>query len=378
MSSRATGIATTCGCSSTMPTDGVALRASLDARRRGLVLLAVVLHPPVVAPVVKRLTRKPRIESLDVDGVALEVLHPPGRGPWPAWLFINGAHPLRRREPVVWRLARGLARAGFLVVVPDIPGLGEGAVTRRTLDAAAAVVRYATERPDVKGGRVALIGASTGAGLAVVTAGRPELASRVSVVAAVAPYADLPKLVCLTTTCVYDEDTVFEPHQVTELHKSVIARSLVSCLQPGDERERLLVELDAIDREAADPLVELPRRAAELGPEARAVINLLENRDPDRFRDLFDALPPATLELLDDLSPLGVSAQLRAPVEVVVPPHDEYFPLGEAEALARSLPNVHLTITGALDHTRPSLARFAEFRSFQRFVVRGLAAAVGP
>ena len=361
-----------------MTTDGVGLRASLDARRRSLVLLAVVLHPPVVAPVVKRLTRKPRVESLNVDGVAVEVLHPPGRGPWPAWLFINGAHPLRRREPVVWRLARGLARAGFLVVVPDIPGLGEGAVTRRTLDAAAAVVRYATERPDVKGGRVALIGASTGAGLAVVTAGRPELASRVSVVAAVAPYADLPKLVCLTTTCFYDEETVFEPHQVTELHKSVIARSLVSGLPLGDDRERLLAELDAIDREAADPLVELPRRAAEVGPEARAVINLLENRDPDRFRDLFDALPPAMLELLADLSPLGVSAQLRAPIEVVVPPHDQYFPLGEAEALARSLPNVHLTITGALDHTRPSLARLAEFRSFQRFVVRGLAAAVGP
>jgi hypothetical protein len=130
-----------------MPTDGIGLRASLDARRRSLVLLAVVLHPPVVAPVVKRLTRKPRVESLNVDGVALEVLHPPGRGPWPAWLFINGAHPLRRREPVVWRLARGLARAGFLVVVPDIPGLGEGAVTRRTVDAAAAVVRYTTERP---------------------------------------------------------------------------------------------------------------------------------------------------------------------------------------------------------------------------------------
>jgi hypothetical protein len=84
------------------------------------------------------------------------------------------------------------------------------------------------------------------------------------------------------------------------------------------------------------------------------------------------------LELLDDLSPLGVSAHLRAPVEVVVPPHDEYFPLREAEALARSLPNVHLTVTGALDHTRPSLARFAEFQGFQRFVVRGLAAAVGP
>jgi hypothetical protein len=54
-----------------------------------------------------------------------------------------------------------------------------------------------------------------------------------------------------------------------------------------------------------------------------------------------------------------------------------YFPLAEAVALADALPNVRLTVTRTLDHTRPtaSLTRLRDFAAFGRFVVRGLAAA---
>ena len=76
-------------------------------------------------------------------------MRPGGSGPWPAWVFINGAHPERRREPVVTRLSSGLARAGFIVFVPDLPGLGEGTITARTLESACAVTRCATEHEDV-------------------------------------------------------------------------------------------------------------------------------------------------------------------------------------------------------------------------------------
>ena len=60
-----------------------------------------------------------------------------------------------------------------------------------------------------------------------------------------------------------------------------------------------------------------------------------------------------------------------------MPPSDVYFPLGEANALAAALPNVRLTVTGTLDHTRPqlSLGRLRDLRAFDGFVVRGLGAA---
>jgi pimeloyl-ACP methyl ester carboxylesterase len=348
----------------------------MRALLRALVLVAVVLDVPVLARVVGALTREPRVEELEVDGVRVEVLRPPDERPRPAWLFVNGAHPERRNEPVVLRLSRGLARAGFVVFVPDVPGLGTGTITPRTLAATDAVVKWAAAREDVRGGRVALIGASTGAGLALLAAGRPELAGRVSVVAAVAPYADLRKLICLTTTSAYAEKDGFARYEVTDLQRQVVARSLVAALSPGPEREQLLEELDRVEARGTNPLEELPRADAG-GADAQCVLALLANREPERFGELYDALPPSILSFLDELSPLRVAASLRAPIEVVVPPSDVYFPLGEAEALAAALPNVRLTVTRTLDHTRPSLslARLRDFAAFLGFVVRGLRAA---
>ena len=351
----------------------------MNARRhlRAFVLLALVLDRPFLGRIVRSLTPEPVAEELEIEGVAVEVVHPPGAGPWPAWLFVNGAHPLRRREPVVTHLSRGLARVGYLVVVPDIPGLGDGMITTRTFEAISAVVRAAAASADIRGGRVALIGASTGAGLAILTAGRPELAPHVSVVAAVAPYADLRKLICLTTTSTYEERDGFVPYEVTDLHRQVVARSLVAALPDERERERLLGELTRIEAAHLNPLDELPRRAPEAGADARAVLAVLANRDPRGFHDVYAALPPAVLGFIDDLSPLDVGGSVRAPVEIVVPPSDVYFPLGEVLALAARLPNVHLTITRTLDHTRPtvSLDRLRDFAAFARFVMRGLSAA---
>lgn len=347
------------------------------ARIRAIVLLSLVLDLPVFARIVRWLTPEPVVESLEIDGVPIEIIRPAGRGPWPAWLFVNGAHPLRRREPVVTRLSRGLARAGYLVVVPDIPGLGEGTITSRTFEATRAVILTAAERPDVRGSRVALIGASTGAGLAILAAGRPELADRISVVAAVAPFADLRKLICLTTTSAYEERDGFARFEVTDLHRQVIARSLVAALPDESDRTVLLAELERAEPAERNPLEELARSRPEVTNETRAVLDLLANRDPDRFRTLYAALPQAVIDFIEELSPLGARMQPRAPVEIVVPPNDVYFPLGEARALEAALPNARLTITGTLDHTRPSasLDKLKDLRSFDGFVMRGLTAA---
>ena len=348
----------------------------IPAAGRALLLIALVLDVPVAGRLATRFTSEPAVSQVDVDGVPVEVFRPPDDEPRPAWIFVNGAHPERRREPVVWRLANGLARAGYVVFVPDIPGLGEGTVTARTVEATHAVTRAACGRPDIDGGRVALVGASTGAGLALIAAGQPELAGRISVVAAVAPFANLRKLICLTTTHHYEEDGRFDRYEVTDLHRQVVARSLVAAISEQDDRQRLLGELDQLERDGLNPIDELAKRGGDVGDEAAAVLAVLANRDPERFEELFDALPPAVHSFVDALSPLRLSAGVRAPIEIVVPPLDVYFPPGEAAALAAGLPTSRLTVTKVLDHTRPksTVVHLRSFARFLGFVVRGLRA----
>jgi acetyl esterase/lipase len=351
------------------------LSTSLKDRTRSIVLLSIVLEVPLLGRAARGLTREPRIETLEIDGVPVEIVRPARDGPWPAFLFVNGAHPLRRDEPVVQRLSRGLARAGFVVIVPDLPGLGEGAITTRLPEALAAVTRHAIDLPDVRGGRVALVGASTGASLAIIAAAQPEFAGRISVVAAVAPYANLEKMICLTTTGFYEEEAGFVRYEVSDLSRRVVARSLVASLDCED-REELLAELSRLELDEVDPLEALPARA-DLSPKARLVARLLGNRDPARFAALCAELPPEIGPLMAQLSPVATAGGVSAAVEVVVPPADEYFPSGEAAALAGALPNVRLTVSHVLDHTRPSLslATLGDFADFNRFVVRSLAVA---
>jgi acetyl esterase/lipase len=201
-----------------------------SAWARTLVLLAIVLDVPVLARLVRVLTHEPRAEEIEVDGIPTDVYLPGGSGPWPAFHFVNGAHPERRQEPIVRRVALGLARAGFVVALPDLPGLGDGELTPRTFDGARAITLMLADRPDVRDGRVALAGASAGAGIALVTAADPELSRRISVVASVVPFAHVERLACLATTSRYMQNGTSRRYEVTALMRRVVARSFVAAL----------------------------------------------------------------------------------------------------------------------------------------------------
>jgi hypothetical protein len=161
---------------------------------------------------------------------------------------------------------------------------------------------------------------------------------------------------------------------VPTLLRRAVGRSVAAALAESAEREALLSRLGTIEDED-DPFEGLDEEPTDgvTGP----LIRLFANRDPARFDELYDALPEEVCSAIEELSPLTAAGQIRAPVELAVPPVDPYFPSGEARALADSLPNVRLTITATLDHTRPmaSLRRLGGLAKFEGFVVRGLAAA---
>jgi acetyl esterase/lipase len=222
-------------------------------------------------------------------------------------VYVNAATPHGIELPAVGHFLGGLARAGFVAVAPELPRVKEGEVTPATLDALVSVATAA-------GPRVALIGASTGAGLAVLAAAHPRLAERVTAVAAIAPFASLRNLLQLATTGHYSG----RPFAASSLIGRATERSLVASAP-------------------ADP----------------AVPALLENRDPRRFSTLYAALAPETRDLVHELSPLARVGDVRAPVEIVVSPTDRFFPCEESRALAAAGRDVRLTVTRGLEHVRP-------------------------
>jgi dienelactone hydrolase len=231
----------------------------------------------------------------------------PSSGAGPAVLYVNAATPLGIEQPAVGRFVSALASAGFVAVAPELPNVREGEVTPGTIDALVDVARAV-------GPRVALVGASTGAGLAILAAGDPRLASRVTAVAAVAPFASLENVLRLATTGAYDG----RPWAAAPLLVRAAARSL-----------------------------------AASAPDDPAVGALVANREPDRFDALYAALAPETRALIEGLSPLSRIGNVLAPVELACSPSDPFFPVEEALALAEAGRDARVTVTSALLHVKP-------------------------
>jgi pimeloyl-ACP methyl ester carboxylesterase len=339
-----------------------------SAQLRAIAILSITEDVPVLAWTARVVTPEPRVEETTVGGAPATVVRPHGAGPWPAIVFVNGATRRGRHHPKVQRLADGLGRTGFLVVVPDLPGLRLGEITPATTAATIAVSRATADSPDARARRVGFYGVSVGATLALLAAESSSLAGRVTVVGGEAPWVDLLRIIRLTTTGRYDG----ERYETDPYASLAGARSLAAGLPRGPQRSRVLAELESVDDDDPAPLARL--RASDYRGTAAALIRLLKNRDPRRFARLYARLPTRQRAAIRALSPLYGADRLRMPVELVTAPHDKYFPPAESHALARAAPDVRVTTTSTLEHAVPkiSLGDIADLGRFDGFMIRYL------
>ena len=348
----------------------------VDAQARAVLVISSVLETPVLTPAVDAASGEPRFADVRVAGNPALVVRPAGEGPWPATFLVNGTVPEGRKLPAVQHLAEGFARAGYLVVVPDLPGLTEDRITPRTVKETTQVAHKISTRSDAKGGEVTLVGVSTGATLSLVAAENPVLKGKISLVAGVAPFADIHTVVSVATTSHYRRDDGELVHyKAAPFLSYVVARSLIAALPPGEDRQMLMSELEKVGRDSPHPLSDLrSRQTGDLGPGARSVVALLANRDPERFDTLYAALPEEVRHALEELSPLPGKGKIHIPVELATGPHDKYFPPYESYELKRVAPERRVTVTGALDHAELNVSPedTPAFAAFDGFVVRSL------
>jgi pimeloyl-ACP methyl ester carboxylesterase len=359
---------------------GFVYRSWITAQVHTTVTLYTTLQVPVLADLSRLVTGEPESRDERVVGIPTTIVEPAGEGPYPTVVFVNGATPIGREEPAVERLARGLARAGYRVLVPDLPGLREGEISAHTVSATVEVIRSTAPAAETRGGKVGLVGVSVGASLALLAAEDPDLAGLISTGAGIAPYTDLKNALRLATTGTYYNGERLVPYDSRPYLTLIVARSMAHQL-PGEDREAVLEILPPIEAyhppkdEAPDPFADLRELPPEtFGREARPLIALLTNRDPERFDELYAALVPETQEQIERLSPIEKAGRLDVPVELASGPEDAYFPVYESFALASSAPDVRVTVTPVLSHADPEISprTLSGLLDFNGFVVRTL------
>jgi dienelactone hydrolase len=351
----------------------IAYRSWIDAQTSAFVVLATTIDTPVLNWIARASTEAPRTAETRIAGQEATIVRPGSGTRWPAVVFVNGATEEGHLHPEVQRLARGLGRAHFLVVVSELPGLRRGEITLRTLSALVAVARATADRPDVEDGRIGLVGVSVGSSLALVAAEDDALTGRVSAIAGIAPYTDLREVTRLATTGYIRSNAALHGYDPDDFVLLAVARSLAASLPSPNDRHRLVGALADIPNERDDPLagMALP---TDVGRGARTLFDLLHNNDPLAFDHLWQRLPPHVRIAADRLSPISHADRLTMPVELATSPHDDYFPVAESQTLAHAAPHVRVTVTDSLSHAlpEPSFHGVGAALDFDGFVVRSL------
>ncbi len=302
---------------------------------RAISLLPYVFPNPPAEPL-SWVTPTPVSEEVryaDASRSLLADLYRPGdAGRHAALLLSLGVHPVPRDDPALVRLATGLARDGFVVLIPESPELRADRILPSERDAFVAAFRYLASRPEVDRARIGFVGFSVGASLLAVAAADPRINDDVRVVNFFGGYDDAFTLLReIASRRIVLEDGRSVPWQPADLARSIFANVLLENVE--DPTDRALVSRALVDGQTLPPLVR-----GLLGARARLVYDLFSADDPDRVEALVAALPDDLRERLRAVSPSTYVADLHARMYLMHDTDDGFVPFVESRRLAARLP----------------------------------------
>jgi len=258
-----------------------------------------------------RLTATPHREPMSVPGMAVDrwigaaIIHVP-------LVLVHGYSPEGKDDPRVRQAAALLARAGFDVAVPTIPGLTRGRLRPDDVGPVVATLA-ARDAPTV------VVAVSVGAGPALLAAADPAVRDRVRVVLSLGGYASAPELLRFFLTGEYGWGNV----RGRVVHPPGVVRAFVEA------------NTDLLETSARDALADPARAAAVLA-----------------------APPPPVAALLAQLSPERVARDIRARLVLVHGVDDPAVPYTESLRLAAARPErTRVVLVHLVGHVEGARAR---------------------
>ena len=260
-------------------------------------------------------------------------------------MLVPGAAERGKDDPRLVAFATSLARARFMVLVPDIESLRALTIGPEDSGRIADALRHLGGRGEVPNpDALGLVAISYATGPAILAALAPDLRARVRFVLAVGGYYDMTAAVTFFTTGRYREDPRAPWRRKTPnaYGKWVFLRANAGRLE--NDRDRWLLDAMA-RRKLADLDAPLDDLAARLGPEGRSVHALLVNQDPGAVPALIAALPD---KVRSDMAALDLSraelSRLTAELILLHGRDDAIIPYTESQALAAAAPAGRATL----------------------------------
>ena len=290
--------------------------------------------------------------TYEIDGRAsVADIYVPNQPIGAALVLVPGFTPRGKDDLRLVDLAFSLARARFLVLVPDLVGSRQMQI--RPVDARAiadAVVRISDSDLLVGGQEVGLVAISYAVGLAILASSEPDTRDRVDFLVGIGGYFDTTAVVTYSTTGRYRE-TAADDWQRAEPNpaaKWLVLASNVDLLANHIDREALTA---IADRKLEWPEAPVGDLVAQLGTEGRSLWEVFANNDPARVQGLLDRLPDTVTRRLTGLSPSNHDlSHLAGRLILIHGRADSLIPYTESLALGRAVPGSKVFIIDDFSH----------------------------
>jgi acetyl esterase/lipase len=269
-------------------------------------------------------------------------LYEPGGKTRAAMVLVPGAAVLGRDEPRLKALARTFARAGFVVLVPELPELRHLALSLADADRVAAAVRQLRKSKPAEPLGVAAV--SYAVAPAMIAALQDDLLGKVKFVVGIGGYRDAEAAIRFVTTGTFRPIGEAREFQMKPNNYGRWAFVLANAGRLDDTKDAsLLYEIARL--RFRDPDADVAPIAAKLGPEGRAVLALVENRDPEAVTPLVGALPERVRREIDGLNlALYDLSKFKGDLILVHGRGDQLVPYSESQALAAAASNAHASL----------------------------------
>jgi dienelactone hydrolase len=309
-------------------------------------------------------TSAPSVRQVEIprrgDKIAADLYHPQGQKQHAAILLTHGIIEAGKDDPRLIRFAHSLARAGFVVLVPELRGMKSFRILFSDVDDIVASVHYlASLKGLVDERKMGLMGFSYAAGPTLMGAADSSIRDQVKFLVSFGGYYDPVNVIRFITTGYYeygDEKGFLQPEPYG---KWVFFMNNVDYVE--SERDRKVLR-EIFEKEAKQATTDIAPLLTGLSPKGRSLYELLVNEDPHRVEDLVKRIDPRVQSYLQKLSMAPLIPSIRAYLIIGHGSTDPLIPYTESLRLADAVQDksrVHVAILRLFAHVDPARKGFS-------------------
>lgn len=306
------------------------------------------------------LTSAPSVRRVDVPGrrgkIPADLYLPAGDKKRAAILLTHGIIEEGKNDPRLVRFAYSLARAGFVVLVPDLQGMKSFRIRFADIDDVVdSFGHFAALEKIVDAKKMGLMGFSYAAGPTMIAAADPSIRDRVKFVVSFGGYYDPVNVIRFITTGYYEygkEKGFLKPEPYG---KWVFFMNNVDYV--GDAQDRKILRQIFKSEQAMVAKRDVAPLVRRLSPKGKYLYELLVNDDPRRTDELVKKIDPRVRSYLTRLSMAPVVPSIRAYFIIGHGNTDPLIPYTESLRLADAVQDkarVHAAILRLFAHVDPA------------------------